>query len=227
MEEKENEIDHSSNILKILMKEDLKDEINFDNIDNTNFFNNKEESGKQTDNNTNNNRKKTKFNHEEELKFDFQELSDEPITKKELIEEKIEENLLLEEENESETVIQTLIEKEAKKSLWMRMREKVVGSVLGEDTMEALKQIFQIYQTFTKELQGYNLLTILMACKIISVHDESNKRITTGEIFDDLDEMREINHWWKYTSSSFGWQFNLGKEKSKQNQIKTNQKKNS
>eukprot|EP01091_Cochliopodium_minus_P010812 TRINITY_DN2953_c0_g1_i1.p1 TRINITY_DN2953_c0_g1~~TRINITY_DN2953_c0_g1_i1.p1 ORF type:complete len:554 (+),score=155.12 TRINITY_DN2953_c0_g1_i1:42-1703(+) len=145
--------------------------------------------------------------------FDFLEMNDEPITKKsrQVDANNPEEgniNEMKEKEGMSES--QKLLPKRKEKSLYTKIQEKIVGTVLSEETIDALRQVFQIYQTFTKELQGYSILSILMACKIIALYDEGNERITTGEIFEDLDEIKVIQHWWKYTSASFGWQFNLG-----------------
>lgn len=49
-----------------------------------------------------------------------------------------------------------------------------------------------------------------MACELIKAYDKSNRVITSGKKFNDINLMRNINHWWKYTSASFGWQYNLG-----------------
>jgi hypothetical protein len=147
-----------------------------------------------------NDKKQFKIKKRLDIEFDFAQLNDEPISR-------LEDDEMMKEEltNETDSLLG-----ERKKTIWENMQDKILSAFMSEDTRRALTEVVQLYQTYAKDLQGYSLLSILMACKLISQYDESNKRVTTGELFEDIDTIKEANHYWKFTSASFGWQFAFG-----------------
>ena len=84
------------------------------------------------------------------------------------------------------------------------------GCIFRKETKNALSDIFSLYNKFSGELKKYSMISVILACEMISAYDETNKAISTGTQFNDIKIIQDANYWWKYAAATFGWQLKYG-----------------